>query len=199
MSDSRNAEPSLTIKHYITMFETVVKQFRVVYRRPTVELRVKSSFAGPFQKNWLYISMLAYAQTPVTETYKYLPYQCDAVTVEGLEDDKFASHTNIWTVSEDLYGYRSWNNAKKCIVSMSGAQYGGVATVLSVEGKHTIRTQRRYEDWIYSESVHLIPMVPARVLGCDMDMDGIEVVFEINHKDVFVERDDDNPDNPANR
>ena len=192
MADTKKIQPVLTHKFYTQPAPTFGVDRRAVERTPTAILKITSEFVGPFNKNWLYISALAYASMKPGET-KLVPYQLDAVTV--LEMDYDDNGNCFWTVAENLYDFRAWNMATKMIVSMSGAQYGGVADIIEVKGAANINSKYAYTDYIFSEGVHLIPMIPGRIITMSMNPVRMEVEFEIDPHMLFSFRRDET-DNP---
>lgn len=156
-----------------------------VVRKPVTILRLTSDFVGPFQKNWLYLSALSFARFQ-NNNLALIPYQVDALTVLGMTSN--GNGECVWEVAEDTRAYRAWTKASVMIVSMSGAQYGGKAQIVALEGAHTVRSRFRYADHIMLESVRLIPMIMGRVITMSMNPQSIDVEFQFDPETLFTER-----------
>ena len=185
--DSRTITTRLTIRFRNEVFNSLLKETRVGIVEPKAIMHTESDFVGPFSANWLYYSVLAQSGA-IKPGRTPMPYRVDAVSVDSYTQEVYGTK---WITLDNLYDFRAWNTAKQALIVASGATYGGKCDIIGVNGAHEILTSYRYSDQWFNEAVHLVPMLPGIVIGCDLDTSsGMQVEVEFLPKDIYANRGD---------
>jgi len=155
---------------------------------------MQTDFTGPFAQNWLYLS--AWKQTNYwgTAELTLMPYKPDMVTVSSMVMEGIQSQ---WVTLEDLTEYRSWAKATKCVVAMSGDVYGGTLNIDEVKPPYEIWTKKFYNNNLISESARLVPLVPGRVSGVEVEDNTITVDIKYDFGSIMTKFPDLRPYDPT--
>lgn len=152
-------------------------------RDPEIKLSMQTNYTGPFSHNWLYLS--AWKQTNYwgTAEMSLMPFRPDMVTVSSM---MFEGIQTQWVTLEDISEYRSWSHATRCVVAMSGDVYGGTLVIDEVKPPFEIWTKKFYSNNLVAESARLVPLVPGRVSGVEVDEDIIKVDIKYDFGSIMT-------------
>lgn len=144
---------------------------------------MSTDYTGPFSQNWLYLS--AWKQTNYwgTAEMSLMPYRPDMITVSSMLMEGIQSR---WVTLEDISEYRSWATATKCVVAMSGDVYGGTLDINAIQPPYEIWTKKFYNNNLYAESARLVPLVPGRVSGVEVENEVITVDIKYDFESIMT-------------